>query len=52
MKIKQAFLIAALVVAPGIAAALGCSQERQAMSCAEGTVWDHDAQACVDRVSS
>ncbi len=55
MKIKTAIATLALALAPGFALAMGCStdhQSEQAMSCAEGMVWDTEAGACVEQVTS
>ncbi|MEP2027930.1 MAG: hypothetical protein ABJI96_04370 [Paracoccaceae bacterium] len=48
MTIKTFLITAALTVLPGIAMAVGCvhGKERQAMSCAQGSAWDYEAQAC------
>ena len=47
MKIKTAAFALALSILPAIGYANGCSHDRQAMSCAEGTVYDAEAGACV-----
>lgn len=50
MKLTLAAL--ALVLAPSLALALGCSsREHQAQSCAPGMVWDSVQQACVKAVT-
>ncbi|CUH65325.1 hypothetical protein TL5118_01257 [Thalassovita autumnalis] len=42
-------IAALLTVAPIMSHAMGCSSghSQQAMSCADGTVWDETARACV-----
>lgn len=49
MKLKIALASAALLVAPSLALAAGCSgsHEKQAMSCATGTVYDAASNSCV-----
>ena len=48
MKLKIALTTAALILAPTLSLAMGCnSQEKQAMSCAEGTVYDSTSHSCV-----
>lgn len=47
MKIKTAAFALALSILPAIGYANGCNYDRQAMSCAEGTVYDAEAKACV-----
>lgn len=48
MKTKTFAIVLALVLAPGLAAAAGCShgKDRQAMSCAEGTKYDAGSGSC------
>jgi hypothetical protein len=48
MKLKIA-LVTALMVAPSISFAMGCSgsDHKQAMSCAEGTSYDSATQTCL-----
>lgn len=46
MKFKIALCAAALALAPALAFASGCSHEKQAMSCAEGSVYDADTGTC------
>lgn len=44
-----------LAALPTLSLAMGCSYEnhqQQAMSCAEGTVWDAQAGACVEQITS
>ncbi len=55
MKIKTAIATLALALAPSIALAMGCSSDhrmQEAMSCAEGSVWDAEAGTCVEQVTS
>jgi len=55
MTIKTAVATLALALAPSFALAMGCSinhQSEQAMSCAEGMVWDAEAGACTEHVTS
>ncbi|MFP4274559.1 MAG: hypothetical protein ACLFRU_05975 [Paracoccaceae bacterium] len=50
-RIKTILAAAALVAVPAIASA-GCGwHERQAMSCADGLVYDAEKQACVEQVT-
>lgn len=51
MTIKTAFAAIALAVLPAFGYA-ACSTSHQAMSCADGTVWDAATQSCVQQVSS
>ncbi|MDJ0824384.1 MAG: chitin-binding domain-containing protein [Rhodobacter sp.] len=55
MKIKTALFAALLAAAPSLAFAMGCNWEhstQEAMSCAEGTIWDAETETCVDIVTS
>ena len=56
MTIKTAALTAVLALAPSLALAMGCSgfghETEQAMSCAEGTVWDAETETCIEQVTS
>ena len=55
MKIKTAAATLVLALAPSFALAMGCSfehQTEQAMSCADGMVWDAETEACVEQVTS
>ena len=52
MLIKTAFTALALTVLPAISFAQCAGKSHQAMSCAEGTVWDSDTRTCVEQVSS
>ncbi|QUJ78102.1 adenylosuccinate lyase [Sulfitobacter albidus] len=49
MKLKIALATTALMLAPSLALAMGCSgsHSTQAMSCAAGTVYDADSNSCV-----
>ena len=55
MKIRTTVVALALVVAPTLALAMGdCGSKAtstSAASCAEGTMWDARAQACVPTVT-
>jgi len=54
MKIKTALATVALALAPSFALAMGCSfehQTEQAMTCAEGMVWDAEAGACTEQLT-
>ncbi|MDJ0823708.1 MAG: adenylosuccinate lyase [Paracoccaceae bacterium] len=47
MTIKTVLTAAALVVAPALAYAEGCSwHSQQAMSCADGMVYDSETNSC------
>lgn len=48
--IRTMVCAAMLTVLPALSYA-GCSGSHQAMSCAEGTVWDADTQTCVEQVT-
>lgn len=54
MTLKLALITAAcLAAASATAAGAGCSKHKnQAMSCAEGSVWDSGSQSCVPQTSS
>lgn len=54
MKIKTTLAVLALMCAPSLATAMGCSikHDQQAMTCAEGTTWDADSRSCKPMVSS
>jgi hypothetical protein len=52
MKIKTTLAALALITAPALASAMCSDKQHQAMSCAEGTVWDSASQSCVSQVSS
>ena len=49
MKLKIALTTAALLAAPSLALAEGCSygKHKQAMSCAEGSSYDSTSKTCV-----
>jgi hypothetical protein len=50
MKIKTLALAITLTALPSLALAMGCSagkHEQQAMSCAEGTVYDSASNSCL-----
>ena len=53
MKIKTTLAVLALMCAPSLALAMGCSsQHEQAMSCSEGSVWDAESRSCKPQVNS
>ena len=47
MTIRMTLIAAALTFVPVLAHASGCMEERQAMSCAEGSVYDAATATCV-----
>jgi hypothetical protein len=49
MKTKTLAVALVLTLAPTLSFAMGCSgyKHQQAMSCADGTVYDADTQSCV-----
>lgn len=54
MKTKTLAIALALVVAPTLSFAMGCSygkHEQQAMTCAEGSTYDSQTQSCVPTTS-
>lgn len=51
MKLKTAFAALALTLAPMMVSA-ACSSSHQAMSCAEGMIWDSATNSCTKQVSS
>ena len=51
MKIKTLLATIVLGLLPGFAIAAGCSEDRQAMSCPEGQLWDHETSACTPIVT-
>ncbi|PSL21660.1 carbohydrate-binding module family 14 protein [Shimia abyssi] len=45
--------VTSLVMAPGLASAIGCQHnEAQTFSCAEGMAWDQASQSCIKLASS
>jgi hypothetical protein len=46
MTLKALLAAAALTLCPAIATAQCSGHSQQAMSCAEGTVWDAETQSC------
>ena len=53
MNAKTILFVAALMMAPTFAAAMGCgSNHEQAMSCGDGQVWDSTLRNCVDQKTS
>ncbi|WP_299040997.1 hypothetical protein [uncultured Tateyamaria sp.] len=50
MKTKTVLVALALTLAPSLSLAMGCNygkHEQQAMSCADGTVYDAGSKSCV-----
>ena len=47
MTFRTLVAAAALVLTPAVVFAAGCSYGKQAVSCAEGTVYDHASGTCV-----
>lgn len=47
MKMKIALSTAALMLLPTLGMAMGCNYDKQAMSCATGTVYDAESHSCV-----
>ena len=54
MKLNFTIAAAILAFAPTFASAMGCGHghDQQAMSCAEGMVWDADKGICAEQVTS
>lgn len=52
MTAKILMTAVALTVLPAAAFATCSGKSHQAMSCAEGSVWDADTRSCVQQVSS
>lgn len=53
MNVKIALTCAALIVAPAVAAQAGCAaHDKQAMSCADGSIYDAETNSCVPLASS
>lgn len=56
MTLKTLFAATALIVVPSFALAMGCSSghqmDQQAMSCAEGTMWDAATGTCIPLIST
>ena len=55
MKLKFTLAAAILAFGPSFANAMGCERghgDQQAMSCAEGLVWDADKGSCVEQATS
>lgn len=53
MRTKVVLTSAALTLASALSAYAGCANHsEQAMSCAEGTVWDSEARVCVPQTTS
>ncbi|WP_170311756.1 hypothetical protein [Sulfitobacter sabulilitoris] len=52
MSFKTLAVTVALALAPTLSLAQGCSYDRQAMSCAEGTTYDAATGTCVTSVNS
>ena len=52
MIVKTALTALALIAAPAMSFATCFGKEHQAMSCAAGTLWDAEEQACVSTATS
>lgn len=50
--IKTLLAAAALALVPALGFAACSGSSHQAMSCAEGTVWDAESGTCVSQISS
>lgn len=48
--IRPMICAAMLTMLPALSYA-GCSGSHQAMSCAQGTIWDNATQTCVEQVT-
>jgi len=51
MKLKTLLAALALSAAPSFGIAMCSGDSHQAMSCAEGTVWDSETNSCVQQVT-
>jgi hypothetical protein len=51
MKPKLTLAVIALLLAPGLAAAMCSGNHEQAMTCAEGTVYSAESGTCVPQVT-
>ncbi len=51
MRTKTILAAVALTILPAAAFAMCSGKSHQAMSCAEGTVWDANSQSCVKQVT-
>lgn len=51
MTLKTLFAALALTLAPMVASAM-CSSTDQAMSCADGMIWDSETRSCTKQLSS
>ena len=49
---KTTLAALALALMPALASAMCSDKSHQAMSCADGTVWDAASNSCVKQVSS
>ena len=47
MKVKIALATATLMLLPSLGMAMGCTYDKQAMSCATGTVYDANSNSCI-----
>lgn len=53
MKVQTFLTAAALTLASALSAQAACSgHSDQAMSCAEGMIWDTDSRSCVPQTTS
>lgn len=47
MKMTIALSTAALILMPSLSMAAGCGDDKQAMTCATGMVYDADSNSCI-----
>lgn len=53
MTLRTTLIALTLALVPAVSFAFGCSERgHQAQSCAPGTTWDDNQQACVEQASS
>jgi len=53
MNVKTVLISAAIMAASAVSAYAGCAfHDKQAMSCAEGSTYDPESNACVPQTSS
>jgi hypothetical protein len=52
MNIKTLLAAVALTALPAMSMAMCSGKQHQAMSCAEGTVWDSATSTCTQQISS
>lgn len=51
MTIKTLTVALALILAPMLSMAEGCSRDKQAMTCATGSSYDHETSNCIVNTS-